>query len=350
MADGHYEGVAGEPRLKSSPSGLAKRASAGQIRWLGCGLIVLALLLAYLLVLFWPSDLSAQSKGNEMSDLCPFGAARCIARISVDAQLFLVVMIAGGLGSFVHTATSFGDFVGNEKLTVNWMWWYILKPFIGMALAVIFYMVMRGGLLSSGSNAGSINLFGIAALAGLTGMFSKQATDKLSEVFDALFRTRAGGGDAKRKDDLNNPVPILLDLDPTSIEPATRNVIVTVKGTGFVSGSVVRLNGANRETEFRDSTRLLAKLLPDDVAAEGQLEVFVVSPPPGGGASTPLKIKVAAAQAQPPAAAREAKASPAAVPLADTVDTDAHVDGCDVEITDVTADEALPASRGGVAI
>ena len=29
--------------------------------------------------------------------------------------------------------------------------------------------------------------FGVAAIAGMTGMFSKQATDKLREVFETLF-------------------------------------------------------------------------------------------------------------------------------------------------------------------
>ena len=45
-----------------------------------------------------------------------------------------------------------------------------------------------------------------------------------------------------------------------------------------------------------------------------------------------------------PAAAAATSTDPAAMP-----DADAHVDGCDVDVADVTPDEELPAARGGVA-
>ena len=34
-----------------------------------------------------------------------------------------------------------------------------------------------------------MNLYGLTAISGLVGMFSKQATTKLSEVFTTLFKT-----------------------------------------------------------------------------------------------------------------------------------------------------------------
>ena len=71
-----------------------------------------------------------------------------------------------------------------------------------MALALVFYFVIRGGFLTTSGGAKDINPYGIAALAGLVGMFSKQATDKLSEVFGTLFRAAAGEGDDKRSGSL----------------------------------------------------------------------------------------------------------------------------------------------------
>jgi hypothetical protein len=53
-------------------------------------------------------------------------------------------------------------------------------------------------LLSTGADASQVNLFGLVAVAGLAGMFSKQAIDKLREVFDNLFRTATGTGDVER--------------------------------------------------------------------------------------------------------------------------------------------------------
>jgi hypothetical protein len=72
-----------------------------------------------------------------------------------------------------------------------------------MALALVFYFVVRGGFLTTSGGAKDINPYGIAALAGLVGMFSKQATDKLSEVFSTLFRAAKGEGDDKRAGSLS---------------------------------------------------------------------------------------------------------------------------------------------------
>ena len=108
--------------------------------------------------------------------------------VSGEARLILLVMVTGALGSYIHAATSFADFTGNRRIYTSWIWWYTLRPFIGVALALIFYFVIRGGLLSAGAGAEDVSPFGISAVAGLVGMLSKQATDKLREVFDNLFR------------------------------------------------------------------------------------------------------------------------------------------------------------------
>jgi len=76
------------------------------------------------------------------------------------------------------------------------------------ALALIFYFVVRGGLLSTGAAASDMSAFGVAAVAGLVGMFSKQATDKLRELFDNLFRTEQGKGDDARADKLGANLPV----------------------------------------------------------------------------------------------------------------------------------------------
>ena len=112
------------------------------------------------------------------------------------------------MGSYVHAATSFASYVGNRRLVLSWAWWYALRPFIGMTLALIFYFVVRGGLLSTGAEAGNMSVFGVAAVAGLVGMFSKQGTDKLRELFDNLFRTARGQGDDARADKLGANLPV----------------------------------------------------------------------------------------------------------------------------------------------
>jgi hypothetical protein len=118
------------------------------------------------------------------------------------------VGVAAALGSFVHVATSFATYIGNGKFDVRWLWWYVLRTPIGVALALVVYFAIRGGLLTASSlSTADINPFGIAALSGLVGLFSKQATDKLEETFKTLFRTAAETGDPTRGDKLNLPVP-----------------------------------------------------------------------------------------------------------------------------------------------
>ncbi len=116
-----------------------------------------------------------------------------------DLHLVLIVMLVGAVGSYVHAATSFASYLGNRRLGKSWLWWYLLRPFVGAALALLFYFVVRGGFLQAGAGTESLNLYGIAALAGLAGMFSKQATDKLREVFDNLFAVKD-----ERKDKLES--------------------------------------------------------------------------------------------------------------------------------------------------
>jgi IPT/TIG domain len=274
------------PPEKTPPSGW-------EIAVTGVGLILFVFLLAYMLTRFWPAGLHEGSDGSELRTIQVF-RDRWTFNVSLDVQLILLVMTAGGLGSFIHTATSFGDYVGNETLARSWMWWYILRPFIGMTLATVFYLVVRGGFLTTGT--GGINPFGIAALAGLVGMFSKQAADKLNEVFNTLFRTAPGEGDSKRKDDLTNPVPMITDLEPKEVEAGTGNVMVTIKGVGFAQGVAIQVNGTNREVKYVNHTQLTATLLPDDVSQAGELELTVVNPPPGGGVSIPIRLKIATKQ------------------------------------------------------
>jgi hypothetical protein len=125
--------------------------------------------------------------------------------VPLDIRLLLVAPLAGALGASVHLATSFADFAGNERLSASWTWWYIFRPFIGMALAEIVYLAIRGGLFNTSAGAPNVNPYGVAAIAALTGLFSRQATDKLREVFETIFRIEQK---VERKDPLP-PDPIM---------------------------------------------------------------------------------------------------------------------------------------------
>ena len=110
-----------------------------------------------------------------------------------------VVLITGALGSFVYSARSFVDFVGNKAIRGSWSAWYLMYPLIGSALALIFYLVIRGGFLTASTTGASVNIYGLVAISGMVGMFSKQATNKLDELFSTLFKSEKDDQDLKDK-------------------------------------------------------------------------------------------------------------------------------------------------------
>ena len=254
------------------------------IRLMGLYLAVLPTLILYMLVAAWmpvPNDAGTRTVTLFWWDPITLG---------VDAWLFLIVLLAGGLGGYVHTATSFSDYVGNRKLTRSWLWWLLLRAPIGIVLALIFYLVLRGGLLTAIDDGRALNPYGFAAIAAMVGMFSKQATDKLRELFDTLFKTDS---DAGRGDKLKSPQPSLTSFDPPTVVTGVFDQVVTAIGTNFVSQSVVRIGGASRKTHFKGETRLIFELVDADVATARQLDISVVNPAPGGGESDNRPLTVA---------------------------------------------------------
>ena len=110
--------------------------------------------------------------------------------ITREGQLLLLVVTAGALGSYIHAIRSLTDYIGNRVLVASWFWFYVTKPFVGIAMALVFYAALRGGFVAgSTADVKSVNPFGVFALAGLVGMFSDKASVKLGEIFEALFRT-----------------------------------------------------------------------------------------------------------------------------------------------------------------
>lgn len=166
----------------------AEQPQAASKRWVflfGIYLIVLNLLLLYVLFRLWPGQVPLKADHLPVR-LIP---GLWVPDVWTEVRYLALVAVAGALGSYIHLATSFADYLGNRQFVSSWKWWYVLRPFIGSALAEAVYFAARGGLISGGAGAGELSPYGIAALAGLTGMFSKQATDKMREVFETLFKT-----------------------------------------------------------------------------------------------------------------------------------------------------------------
>jgi hypothetical protein len=120
--------------------------------------------------------------------------------------VIIMVVLLGTLGGLIHLASSLTIYVGNRDLKRSWIIYYLLAPLQGAGLAPVLYLLLKSAVLtpqySGGAGTENLNLTAIYAFAGLTGLFSKQAIEKLADVFATLFAkiqakdTTKGGADA----------------------------------------------------------------------------------------------------------------------------------------------------------
>jgi hypothetical protein len=91
----------------------------------------------------------------------------------------------------------------------------------------------------------------------------------------------------------SNPVPLLNQpLVPESVAPGSGKFTLTINGTGFVSGAVVKWNGASRITTVVSGSEVRATINASDVATAKTASVTVVNPTPGGGTSNVVYFPV----------------------------------------------------------
>lgn len=106
-----------------------------------------------------------------------------------ERRFFLIALLGGMLGGAAHGLSSLMTFRGNRRLFRSWSLWYICMPIVGGMMSIIFFVVLQAGLISNSGMSGAVNPYGVAALSALVGLFTDDATQKLSEVFKTLFAT-----------------------------------------------------------------------------------------------------------------------------------------------------------------
>ena len=205
--------------------------------------------------------------------------------ITRDVQLLLLAIFAGALGSYLHGLKSLADYIGNRTVISSWFWWYISRPFLGMALALVFYAVLRGGfVIGSPAEAKVVNPFGVLAICALVGMFADKASQKLGEIFDVVFKAadpRSGKLD----------VPVIDRLEPVTVTAGeTKPIVLKIIGDRLGKIATVRLNAEDRKPDTVSEKEVTLKLKPEDVKAMGQIKVSVVNPDGGVSAAVTLQV------------------------------------------------------------
>ena len=155
-------------------------------------LILVTILLVYSLVQLWPT---APISGGEESGMSEVTLFNLRLAFSNEVRLLMVVVVAGATGSMVHALRSYYKYVGSQALKWSWVAMYVMLPFVGATLALLFYLVVRGGFFSPEASVSETSPSGFAALAGLVGLFSEQAAQKLRSIAGTLFQETPSGPD-----------------------------------------------------------------------------------------------------------------------------------------------------------
>lgn len=116
----------------------------------------------------------------------------------------------------------------------------------------------------------------------------------------SVFNPAPGGGTSDNLSftisaPASNPVPVATSLNPASVAAGSGAFNLTVLGSGFVAGSMVRWNGADRATTLVSGGELRAAITAADVTTAGTANVTVFNPAPGGGLSGTVPFQITAA-------------------------------------------------------
>jgi hypothetical protein len=208
-----------------------------------------------------------------------------------ETRLILVVILSGFLGALVYSLRSFFWYTGNRQLKWSWLLMYLLVPIVGAMLAVVFYMLLRGGLFSPTTTVADTSPFGFAAIAALVGMFTNQASEKLRTVFETLMTKPATGRDASTV-----VPPAITSVAPEGVTAGV-DTVLTLKGSGFTQTSMVLAGGKELKPDILSANELTVAI-PGEITANAAVLKLVVSTP-GAGKSGEFNVNVSPPAAQP---------------------------------------------------
>jgi hypothetical protein len=97
---------------------------------------------------------------------------------------------------------------------------------------------------------------------------------------------------------LTNPLPVIEELDPGTVEAGTAGFTLNIWGSGFlVFDSVVTVNGVTRTVGSDYLGLIRIPISATEVVTTGQLTISMRNPAPGGGQSEPMALTVYEPQA-----------------------------------------------------
>lgn len=114
---------------------------------------------------------------------------------------------------------------------------------------------------------------------------SKLANGTVAQV-TVVNPSPGGGTSAAVLFDVDNPVPTITSVSPTSVTAGAAGTTLDVKGTNFLTSSVVNWNNSALVTTFVGGTEITAAVPTADLTGSAASLITVQNPAPGGGPST----------------------------------------------------------------
>jgi hypothetical protein len=229
--------------------------------------------------------------------------------ISNEQRLLLLVMIAGALGAMLHALRSIGWYVGTRRLVRSWLPRYFLLPLVGATIALIMYVVIRGGFFSSSAPVKDTSPFGFLAIAAVMGLFTEQAILKLKELSETMLAQPAKGPDSSPQNTAPSsagqqggasqqaPTPAPAPAAggpaaPAAPPPATwqDDTTIAITGQGFTAATTVTVNGVAKTgaaVHVVDPQHLTVTVAPNE-AQRAEVVNLVVRNADGTGFDTQL--------------------------------------------------------------
>ena len=164
---------------------MANQGAASAKNGISAYLLVLGLVLVYLAIkLLFPFP--AEADGTNPVYL--FGSGPPV-HIKSDMLHLWLGCVGGALGSYVAMLVAFVDEVYVVKSDPRPAWSYILAPVMGMATAVLVYLLawLVSFVLFPIDATKPPNSYGVATLGLVTGFCAQPAVDKLKKWIDRLF-------------------------------------------------------------------------------------------------------------------------------------------------------------------
>jgi hypothetical protein len=227
-----------------------------------------------------------------------FGGQRIIWN---ETRLLLLVILAGALGSLIHVTRSFYWYIGQRNLRRSWLAMYVLLPWSGALLALVFYVVVRGGFFSPRASAIDTSPFGFCALAALVGMFSEPAVLKLREVAATLFAppqvgknpappTSGSGVGGLAGPSASLSPPVLTTVTPSQIAAGSADTAVKLTGKNFDKNATIFGEATPLAASYASADELTATVPSAMLVRAGKLTITVKNP--DGGISAPQELTV----------------------------------------------------------